>query len=63
MNNVNVTVRIVITIIVLTAAILLSLAVFGALEFEEITDNLVKLGLVGLIIIAASSVIGLVNRK
>lgn len=63
MNSISVSVKIVVTIIVLTAAVLLSLAVFGALDYSEIKDNLVRLGLVGLIVIASSTVISIVNQK
>ena len=63
MNNLSVSARIVITVIVITAAVLLSLAVFNVLEYAEIRDNLIRLGAVGGIIVVASTVVGLINRK
>ena len=63
MNGISTSVRIVVTVIVLTAAILLSLAVFGALEFNELGENLLKLAAVGGIAIVAGLVVSLVNKN
>ena len=59
----NVAIKIVLTIILLTAAILASLAVFGAFSFDELGENLLKLAIVGGIAVGTSAVVSLINKK
>lgn len=54
--------KIVINLLVIIAALLGVLAIFGALSTEEAGDNLVKLVGVGLIAIVATAVINIVNK-
>ncbi|HIA92228.1 TPA: hypothetical protein EYO12_03915 [Candidatus Saccharibacteria bacterium] len=59
----NIAIKIVITIILLTTAILASLAVFDVFSFDELGENLLKLAAVGGIAIATSAVVSLVNKN
>lgn len=53
----------VVSAFVTIAAILSSLAVFDALSWDEVTDNLSKLAIVGLIVLVASYLISSITSQ
>ncbi len=57
----NVTTRLIVVFLTIVVALLAVLFVFDAIDLDTLTDNLVKVGLLALIAMAAAFVISLVN--
>lgn len=60
---INTTIRVTVTVFILVAVVLLSLAVFDVLTFDSIGESLTKFGLVALLVVIATTAISFLNRK